>query len=46
MTKDIFDAARERGNARKIGQLNPMGRYGVAQGTYFVLTSRNLASTS
>ncbi|KAF9222687.1 NAD(P)-binding protein [Gyrodon lividus] len=31
MTKNMFDAARERGNSGKIGQLNPMGRYGVAQ---------------
>ncbi|KAG9316311.1 NAD(P)-binding protein [Chiua virens] len=31
MTKSMFDAARERGNERKIGQLNAMGRYGVPQ---------------
>lgn len=31
MTKVVFDAARERGTAGKIGQLNPMGRYGVAE---------------
>ncbi|KAH7888411.1 NAD(P)-binding protein [Phlebopus sp. FC_14] len=31
MTKDMFDFARQRGNGGKIGQLNPMGRYGVAQ---------------
>lgn len=31
MTKVVFDMARERGNAGKIGQLNPMGRYGVAE---------------
>ncbi|KAF8556113.1 NAD(P)-binding protein [Imleria badia] len=31
MTKDMFDVARERGNTTKIGQLNPLGRYGVAQ---------------
>jgi hypothetical protein len=32
MTIQMFDAARERGTAQKIGQLNPMGRYGVAEG--------------
>lgn len=30
MTVATFDAARERGTAWKIGQLNPMQRYGVA----------------
>jgi NAD(P)-dependent dehydrogenase (short-subunit alcohol dehydrogenase family) len=29
MTKPIFDNARARGNEAKIGQLNPLGRYGV-----------------
>ncbi len=29
MTKPIFDGARARGNEDKIGQLNPMTRYGV-----------------
>lgn len=28
MTKPIFDYARERGTAAKLGQLNPPGRYG------------------
>lgn len=32
MTVGTFDYARARGNAYKIGQLNPMGRYGVAEG--------------
>jgi hypothetical protein len=32
MTVQMFDLARERGTAAKIGQLNPMGRYGVAEG--------------
>lgn len=32
MTKDMFDFARQRGKRSKIGQLNPMGRFGVAQG--------------
>ncbi|KAF8840509.1 NAD(P)-binding protein [Paxillus ammoniavirescens] len=31
MTKSMFDTARQRGTSSKIGQLNPMGRYGVAQ---------------
>ncbi|KAF9481512.1 NAD(P)-binding protein [Pholiota conissans] len=31
MTGDTFDYARQRGTAGKIGQLNPMGRFGVAQ---------------
>ncbi|KIK98349.1 hypothetical protein PAXRUDRAFT_823955 [Paxillus rubicundulus Ve08.2h10] len=31
MTKNVFDGARQRGSGGKIGQLNPMGRYGVAQ---------------
>ncbi len=29
MTKPIFDMARERGTQDKIGQLNPLSRYGV-----------------
>lgn len=29
MTKPIFDGARERNVENKIGQLNPMARYGV-----------------
>jgi len=28
MTKPIFDGARSRGSEGKIGQLNPMARYG------------------
>ena len=28
MTKPIFDIARDRGSEHKIGQLNPMRRYG------------------
>ncbi|KAN0111349.1 sex determination protein tasselseed-2 [Russula decolorans] len=31
MTAPVFDHARQRGTADKVGQLNPMGRYGVAQ---------------
>jgi hypothetical protein len=32
MTAGTFDYARARGNGARIGQLNPMGRYGVAEG--------------
>jgi NAD(P)-dependent dehydrogenase (short-subunit alcohol dehydrogenase family) len=31
MTRPIFERARERGSAGKIGQLNPLQRYGVPQ---------------
>jgi len=31
MTGDTFDYARQRGTAGKIGQLNPLGRFGVAE---------------
>ncbi|KAF8530492.1 sex determination protein tasselseed-2 [Hysterangium stoloniferum] len=31
MTSVVFDAARARGTASKIGQLNPLGRHGVAE---------------
>ncbi|KAI9509716.1 sex determination protein tasselseed-2 [Russula earlei] len=31
MTVSVFDQARKRGTADKIGQLNPLGRYGVAE---------------
>lgn len=29
MTKGMFDLARQRGTSGKLGQLNPLGRYGV-----------------
>ena len=32
MTADMFTFARARGNEAKIGQLNPLGRYGLPQG--------------
>ena len=32
MTAPIFDQARKRGTSDKVGQLNPMGRYGVPEG--------------
>jgi hypothetical protein len=35
----MFGAARRRGTAQRIGQLNPMGRYGVAEGTVFAARS-------
>ncbi|MEG9861307.1 MAG: SDR family NAD(P)-dependent oxidoreductase [Parvularculales bacterium] len=31
MTKPIFDRAKERGTSHKIGQLNPMARYGYPE---------------
>jgi NAD(P)-dependent dehydrogenase (short-subunit alcohol dehydrogenase family) len=33
MTIGTFDHARQRQTAGKIGQLNPLGRYGIAEGT-------------
>jgi NAD(P)-dependent dehydrogenase (short-subunit alcohol dehydrogenase family) len=33
MTDPVFDYARQRGTVGKIGQLNPLGRFGVAEGT-------------
>lgn len=32
MTGPMFEVARERGRGDRIGQLNPMGRYGVPEG--------------
>lgn len=40
MTEETFEYARRRGSANKIGQLNALGRYAVAEGTQFTfLTS-------
>lgn len=33
MTGETFEFARKRGTERKIGQLNPLGRAGVPEGT-------------
>jgi hypothetical protein len=33
MTSAIFEQARARGTEDKVGQLNPMGRYGIPEGT-------------
>lgn len=33
MTQIQFDYARDRGTEHKIGQLNPLGRYGISPGT-------------
>lgn len=33
MTQIQFDYARGRGTQHKIGQLNPLGRYGISPGT-------------
>jgi NAD(P)-dependent dehydrogenase (short-subunit alcohol dehydrogenase family) len=32
MTAPVFDRARQRGTVYKIGQINPLGRYGVPEG--------------
>ena len=32
MTASTFDYARAKGSEGKIGQLNPLGRYGLPQG--------------
>ncbi len=32
MTTPAFEFARKRGTAGKIGQLNPLGRFGVPEG--------------
>jgi NAD(P)-dependent dehydrogenase (short-subunit alcohol dehydrogenase family) len=32
MTTSAFEFARKRGTAGKIGQLNPLGRFGVPEG--------------
>ena len=32
MTDLAFEYARQRGTVGKVGQLNPLGRYGVAEG--------------
>jgi len=37
MTVGTFDYARQRGTAGRIGQLNPLGRFGVAEGKAPVL---------
>jgi NAD(P)-dependent dehydrogenase (short-subunit alcohol dehydrogenase family) len=37
MTGDTFDYARQRGTAGKIGQLNPLGRFGVAEGELWLI---------
>jgi NAD(P)-dependent dehydrogenase (short-subunit alcohol dehydrogenase family) len=33
MTGDTFEYARQRGTAAKLGQLNPLARFGVSEGT-------------
>lgn len=32
MTQSQFDYARSRGTEHKVGQLNPLGRYGISPG--------------
>jgi NAD(P)-dependent dehydrogenase (short-subunit alcohol dehydrogenase family) len=36
MTAPVFDNARQRGTANKLGQLNPLGRHGVAEGASLI----------
>lgn len=38
MTAPSFEYAASRGTSHKIGQLNPTGRYGVAQGEFSILS--------
>lgn len=38
MTDDTFSYARQRGTTGKIGQLNPLGRFGVAEGERETIT--------
>lgn len=38
MTAPTFDYARERGTSHRVGQLNPLARYGVAQGSFKMFT--------
>lgn len=40
MTSRMFEYAAARGTTSKIGQLNPQGRYGVAQGTFSLFLSQ------
>ncbi len=35
MTEATFEYARQRGSGGKIGQLNPLGRFGIAEGISF-----------
>ncbi|OBZ68037.1 3-oxoacyl-[acyl-carrier-protein] reductase FabG [Grifola frondosa] len=41
MTIMMFDYARAKGSGGKIGQLNPMGRYGVAEGAFFATSDES-----
>lgn len=34
MTAASFDLARQRGTTGKIGQLNPLGRFGIPEGIF------------
>lgn len=41
MTTATFDYARKRGTAGKIGQLNPLGRFGVPEGVVVLYPLRH-----
>lgn len=42
MTTFTFEYAKNRGTQAKIGQLNPLGRYGIAEGEYLSCDSTAL----
>ena len=46
MTSAVFDYARSRGNEAKIGQLNPLARYGLPEGTSAVFERLHAAHDS
>ena len=49
MTGETFEYARKKGTSSKIGQLNPLGRYAVAEGMFLALHivhSNHILSTS
>ena len=42
MTTAVFQYARQKGAGGKIGQLNPLGRYGIADGVAYFLCGHRL----
>jgi NAD(P)-dependent dehydrogenase (short-subunit alcohol dehydrogenase family) len=40
MMRETFEYARQRGTAGKLGQLNPLARFGVAEGTSSVYNNQ------
>ena len=43
MTGATFNYARERGSVAKIGQMNPLGRFGIPEGEYLTPLEVHLA---